>query len=77
MNQIHMDKKELKTLKMKIGKKIKSLRIKKGISLEKLAYENDLAKGNLSEIEKGMIDPKLSTLQRISKGLDISLKELI
>ena len=63
-------------IKKKIGKRIKELREKKGLTIEKLAYENDLAKGNLSELEKGQIDPKLSTLERIAKGLDVSLREL-
>ena len=60
----------------KLGQKIKTLRKMKGLSIEKLAYQNDLAKGNLSEIEKGKIDPKLSTLKRIADGLEISLQEL-
>jgi transcriptional regulator with XRE-family HTH domain len=64
-------------IKKKIGRRIKSLREQRGLTIEKLAYENDLAKGNLSEIEKGLIDPKLSTLEKIAKGLDISLKELV
>ncbi|MFA5839972.1 MAG: helix-turn-helix transcriptional regulator [Candidatus Margulisiibacteriota bacterium] len=61
----------------KLGQRIKKLRQQKELTIEKLAYENDLAKGNLSEIEKGLIDPKLSTLQRIAAGLGISTKELL
>ena len=60
----------------KVARRIKQLRIAKGLTIEKLAYENDLSKGNLSEIERGMIEPKLNTLEKIAKGLDISLKEL-
>jgi transcriptional regulator with XRE-family HTH domain len=68
----------VKTAKTKrLGSRIKSLREQKGLTIEKLAYENDLAKGNLSEIEKGFVDPKFSTLERIADGLGISLKELI
>ena len=63
-------------IKKKIARRINALRKQKGLTIEKLAYENDLAKGNLSEIEKGIVDPKLSTLERIAKGLDVSLKEL-
>ncbi|MCX5750862.1 MAG: helix-turn-helix transcriptional regulator [Candidatus Saganbacteria bacterium] len=59
-----------------MGQRIASLRRQKGLTIEKLAYENDLAKGNLSEIEKGAIDPKLSTLERIADGLEVTLKEL-
>ncbi len=64
-------------VKNEIGMRIKQLREQKGLTIEKLAYENDLAKGNLSEIEKGLIDPRLSTLEKIAKGLDVKLKELL
>jgi transcriptional regulator with XRE-family HTH domain len=60
----------------KIAKRIKRLREEQGLTIEKLAYENDLSKGNLSEIERGLIEPKLTTLEKIAKGFDISLKEL-
>lgn len=64
-------------LNKKLAKRLKQLRQEKGLTLEKLAYENGLAKGNLSEIEKGKIDPKLSTLARIASGLDIPLRDLL
>ena len=66
-----------KMLNKKLAKRLKQLREERGLTLEKLAYENGLAKGNLSEIEKGKVDPKLSTLGRIAEGLGISLKDLI
>jgi len=60
----------------KLGKRITKLREKKGLTIEKLAYENDLSKGNLSEIERGLRDPKITTLEKIAKGLEISLSKL-
>ena len=63
-------------MRRKLGQRIKALRKQQGLTIEKLAFENDLAKGNLSEIEKGAVDPKISTLERIADGLSISLKEL-
>jgi transcriptional regulator with XRE-family HTH domain len=59
----------------KVAQRIKKLREAKGLTIEKLAYANDMSKGNLSEIERGMIEPKLVTLEKIAKGLDVSLKE--
>jgi len=64
-------------IKKKLGKRIKKLREDQGLTIEKLAYENDMAKGNLSEIEKGLIDPKISTLNRIASGLNVSIKNLV
>lgn len=72
-----MNKSAYSAIKNKIGKRIRCLRTAKGLTIEKLAYENDLAKGNLSEIEKGLIDPQLSTLARIAEGLDVTLKDLL
>ena len=72
-----MKNKDYINMKKILGNKIKELRISKGLTIEKLAYENDLAKGNLSEIEKGLIDPQLSTLFRIADGLDVSISELL
>ncbi len=58
-------------------KRITFLRKQKGLTIEKLAYGNDLSKGRLSELEKGRGNPTFRTLCRIAEGLDISLKELV
>ncbi|EKE02977.1 MAG: transcriptional regulator, XRE family [uncultured bacterium] len=59
------------------GKHLKKLREEKGISLNMLAYENDLNKSTLSRIENGLVDPKLSTLEKIAQGLEIPLDKLM
>ncbi|HAN20131.1 MAG TPA: hypothetical protein DCP51_00385 [Clostridiales bacterium] len=59
------------------GKHLAKLRQAKGLTLEKLAYENDLSKSTISRIERGLVDVKLSTLAKIAEGLDISLDELM
>jgi len=59
----------------KIGKLIKELRIKKGLTLEKLAYVSDFSKGGLSEVERGLREIKLSTLEKICSTLEISLSD--
>lgn len=59
----------------RVAKRIKKLREARGLTIEKLAYANDMSKGNLSKIERGMIEPKLVTLEKIARGLDVSLKE--
>ena len=60
-----------------VGTRIKEERIKKGLSSEKLAYEIGISKGNLSEIERGLRDLRLSTLSLIAEGLDINLSKLL
>jgi transcriptional regulator with XRE-family HTH domain len=59
-----------------LAKRIKRLRVRQGITLEKLAYENDLSKGNLSDIENAKRSPSLSSLLKIARGLDCRVKDL-
>ncbi len=61
----------------KLGMRIHKLRKEKGITLEHLAYENGMSKGNLSKIEKGLVDPQFTTLAKIAHGLGIKLKDLM
>jgi transcriptional regulator with XRE-family HTH domain len=60
-----------------LGKRISIERKKKGITLEKLAYEVGISKGNLSEIERGMRDCRFSTIIAIAEGLEISVSALL
>ena len=60
-----------------LADKIRKLRRKKGLTLEKLAYENDISKGNLSDIENGKRSPSFYTLVKIANGLECSVKELL
>lgn len=64
-------------LTKKLGKRIHELRKKKGVTLEHLAYENNMSKGNLSKIEKGLVDPQFTTLVKIANGLGVKLKDLM
>ena len=67
---LHLIKEFGKTIKLK-----RETLTKKSQTL--LAYEYELDSGNLSRIENGKIDPKLTMLWRIAEALDIPLSELI
>ncbi len=60
----------------KLGLKITRLRKSRGITLEKLAYEMGISKGNLSDIENGKKDARFSTLKAIADGLELSISQL-
>ena len=62
---------------IKFGQHLKKLREKRKISLTLFAYENDLDKSTISRIENGLVDPKLSTLDKIAKAFEIPLSELM
>lgn len=46
-------------------------------SLNFFAFENDIDKGNLSRLEAGTNNPKLTTLWKIAEGLGLSLSEFV
>lgn len=64
-------------LLLQLGEKISKQRKRRGITLEKLAYEMGISKGNLSDIEHGKRDPRYTTLRAIAEGLDIPLAQLL
>lgn len=59
-----------KALTKKLGRYLKVLREKKGISLNHFAYENDLTTATVSRIENGLVDTKISTLIKYARGLE-------
>lgn len=69
-----MDK---KSLQVKIGKRIKSLREHKNISQVDLAYACDFEKSNMSRIEAGNTCPNIYTLYKIAQYLEINLSDLL
>lgn len=61
----------------RLGHKISVERKKKGITLEKLAYEMGISKGNLSDIESGKKNPTFFTLKAIAEGLSTTISNLL
>ena len=60
---------------MKIGKKIRHLRIKNGLTQEELADRSELSKGFISQIERDLTSPSIATLVDILECLGTNLKE--
>lgn len=58
-----------------IGKKLKDLRIKNDLTLEELASRSELTKGFLSQVERNLTSPSISTLEDILEALGTSLSE--
>lgn len=63
-------------IKKQLGKKIKKLRIKKGLTQEKLAEMVDISQRTLSGIEIGENFMTADTLDRILKSLEVTADEL-
>ena len=59
-----------------ISARIKSLRRKKGITLERLASETGLDRGYLSRIERGQKTPSIAALLKIAAAMRVQMAHL-
>lgn len=60
---------------MRIGKKIRNLRLKKGLTQEELGERTDLTKGYISQIENDLSSPSIDTFFDILEVLGCTPKE--
>ncbi len=58
-----------------IGEKIKSIRVKMGLTQEELANRAELSKGFISQLERDLTSPSIATLIDILECLGTDLKE--
>lgn len=63
-------------IRLKIASKIRKLRKEKSWTVEELAEKAGLSKSSLNYIERGISDPKLSSLFNISKAFGLSIPDL-
>ena len=63
-------------LKEKFGYRIKELRELKGYSIEYLANVADIDRTYISDIEKGKRNVSLLIMEKLSKALEINIKDL-
>ena len=64
-------------IKTKLGNRIRSLRLEKKISQEKLAHLSGLDRTYMHSIEKGERNVSIITIEKISKALNIHIHELL
>ena len=62
-------------IKQKIGKKVKALRLKTGISQETLSNLADLDRTYIPSIEKGERNISITVLEKLAKALKVSMKD--
>jgi transcriptional regulator with XRE-family HTH domain len=64
-------------LSSQVGRRIRQLRISRGVGLDRLATVGGLGKGTLSEVERGLRSPTLDTLFAIATSLSVPLSYLL
>ena len=60
---------------MKIGAKVKELRVQKGLTQEELADRTELSKGFISQLQRDLTSPSIATLMDILQALGTDLKD--
>ena len=63
-------------IQKQFGKKVRALRLAKGLSQEELAFRAGVHRTYLGGIERGERNPSLKNIAAIAKALDSTLPEL-
>jgi len=63
-------------IQQRIGSRIKELRLKTGLSQEKFALKIDMDRTYFASVESGKRNISIINLEKIAKGLGVSLSEL-
>lgn len=72
-----MYQKDYSELQALFGTHVQKLREQKGLSLREVAANCDLDSSNISKIERGFFNVRLSTIIELAKGLGVSSSELL
>lgn len=59
-----------------LGKRIKELRLQKGLSQEKFSLLIEMDRTYFASVESGKRNISIKNIEKIAKGLDITLEEL-
>ena len=62
-------------IKTKVGKRIKELRNKFGISQEELAFRSEIHRTYIASLEVGKRNVSIETLEKVVNALEVSLSE--
>jgi len=60
----------------KFGKRVRKLRMERGLSQEKLAFISNMHRTYIGGIERGERNPSLKNIEAIAKALNIHMSEL-
>ena len=67
----------MQELQKKIGNRIRELRAKRGLSQEAFADLCEIHRGHMGQIERGEKDVAISTLAKVSNGLEMTVSALL
>ena len=66
-----------RTVSLKVARRLRDERVRRGMSMRRLAEQSGLSQPMISYVERGMRIPTLETAFRIADALDVDLWKLI
>jgi len=66
-----------KTLQVRLGERCRELRHSCGLSQLDMVRHHDFSLSHYQKIERGVLDARLSTLEKLAGCFDVSLSELV
>jgi transcriptional regulator with XRE-family HTH domain len=64
-------------LDLALGRQIRARRQRAGLSLRQLAARTDLSASFLSQLERGLVRPRITSLHRVARNLDTTAQALL
>jgi transcriptional regulator with XRE-family HTH domain len=64
-------------LKKRFGKRCRAIRQRKKLSLMDVVKNYDVSLSHLQKIERGVLDARLSTMQKLAEAYGVSLSTLL
>ena len=79
-----MEKNDIKTRKLifdeeglkLLAKRLKEIRLEKGVSQEELSYRSEITLSQIARIETVRTNPTISTIFKFARALEVPLKDL-
>lgn len=68
---------ELRDLDLALGRQVRERRVKAGLSLKELAAKADLSPSFLSQLERGLARPRITSLHRVARTLGTTAQALL
>lgn len=62
---------------LRVGKRVREIRLSKGLTLERVAFDAGIDYSQLSRIELGKINTSIYQIYIVSKSLDVPMPELL
>lgn len=72
----HLDQ-DPKAASKAFGQRLKELRAQQGVSQDDLAHATDVHPTAIGRLERGSREPRLTTILRIARGLEVQPAELL